>query len=122
MLEEKQVDYRLIGRRIQELRTRRSMSQVELAERSGLSVTHVSYVENAKKKPGLEVLVCMASALDTTADDLLAGNQRNEGRWSDAEIGAVVEGCTAYERCVLIQLLTAAKSILRENSHLLTKD
>lgn len=116
------MDYRLIGRRIQELRARRSMTQVELAERSGLSVTHVSYVENAKKKPGLEVLMRMASALDTTADDLLAGNQRNEGRWSNTEIGSVIEGCTAYEMCVLVQLLTATKAILRESSHLLTKD
>lgn len=116
------MDYRLIGKRIQELRLQRSMSQVELAERSGLSVTHVSYVENAKRHPGLEVLVCMASALDTTADDLLTGNQRVNRKLHEAEIHAVVDGCTVYERNVLVQLLVATKSVLRGNSHLLTED
>ena len=49
------------------------MSQAELAERVDLSVQHISNIENARTKVGLEKLVDISNALDSSVDEFLFG-------------------------------------------------
>lgn len=65
------MDYVTIGQRIRNLRKARSLSQETLAERAGISVTHMSHIETGNTKLSLPVLVALAAALDVRTDDLL---------------------------------------------------
>ncbi len=47
------------------------MSQAELAERTGIAASHMSYIEQGKANPTLEVLEDLAEGLQTTVIDLL---------------------------------------------------
>ena len=51
------VDYEDLGRKIRNKRKKIRLSQAELAERVDLSVQHISNIENARTKVGLEKLV-----------------------------------------------------------------
>jgi len=63
-----------LGSRISQLRERRGWTQKQLAERSRISVTFLSEVENNKPKSvGAEVLLRLASALGASLDYLLIG-------------------------------------------------
>ena len=61
-----------LGKRIRRIRTDQSMSQAALAEYIGCSSAFLSYIENGKKLPSLEMLLTIANALCVTTDMLLA--------------------------------------------------
>ena len=45
------VNYERIGKRIQELRKLKKMSQADLAEHTGMSVSYISHIETGSCKP-----------------------------------------------------------------------
>ena len=53
----------LVGRRLRELRTKRSLSLRALAELSGLNVNTLSLIENGKSSPSVSTLQQLATAL-----------------------------------------------------------
>ena len=65
------LDYYEIGQRIRKFRKAHQLSQEELAERIGISTTHMSHIETGNTKLSLPVLVSLADALEVGTDDLL---------------------------------------------------
>lgn len=116
------MNYQLIGNRIREWRIRKSMSQEVLAEKIGISVRHVSYVENAKRCISLEALVSIANVLGTTVDSLLAGNQQLDLLWYGKAVSSIFDDCNDYEERVLYTVLMDTKQALRDNQHLFATD
>ncbi len=113
------IDYTLIGRRIEETRKLRKISQAELAERTDLSLSYISFIENAKKKASLQSLVVIAEVIGTTIDTLLSGNQGNgQGEYYN-EIMLLMEDCTNYEKQIIFEQVLSLKSSLRDKQGLL---
>lgn len=61
----------MIGDRIRWLRTRRKMSQADLAEVLGMSDQQVHRWENSHSKPDIEALGKLAKVFDVTSDYLI---------------------------------------------------
>lgn len=61
-----------IGRTIRLARTARGWSQLELADRAGLSGPYVSQIETGAKRPSSESLLAIADALDVPMHELFA--------------------------------------------------
>lgn len=59
-----------LGRRLKELRMKKGLTQEELAEKTGLSVTFVGLVERGINTPSLETCNKIARALGVTLDEL----------------------------------------------------
>ncbi|WP_016697108.1 helix-turn-helix domain-containing protein [Actinoalloteichus spitiensis] len=59
-----------LGRRVRRLRTRRGLSQQQLATVSGLSEPHLSRLESGDRLPSLNVLVRLAAGLDVPVAEL----------------------------------------------------
>ena len=51
------MDYYKIGQRIRKFRKANNLSQEQLAEKIGISVTHLSHIETGNTKLSLQVLV-----------------------------------------------------------------
>ncbi|NBJ94738.1 helix-turn-helix domain-containing protein [Parablautia muri] len=100
------VDYKDLGARIKKKREVKRMSQAELAARTDLSTQHISNVENARSKIGLEKLVRIADALECSVDELLCGSMKTGSRtiYSD-EIAGILEDFSNTEMKVLPELL-----------------
>lgn len=60
-----------IGHRVRALREERSWTQTELAKRVGMHQAHLANIENGRKKPSVEMLAKLATALDVTPNDLM---------------------------------------------------
>ncbi|WP_063682390.1 helix-turn-helix domain-containing protein [Bradyrhizobium stylosanthis] len=58
-----------VGDLLRGWRTRRALSQAELAFEAGISIKHLSYVETGKAAPGRDILLQLASALDLSLRD-----------------------------------------------------
>ena len=66
------VDAQKVGRRIQEARKARGITQAELAQMVDLSTKYISNVECGFKTPKLNTFVAIANALQCDANQLLA--------------------------------------------------
>jgi transcriptional regulator with XRE-family HTH domain len=114
------LNYRLIGKRIEELRKMRRITQAELAELTNLSVSYINYIEHAKRKASLQTLVIIASVLEITVDILLAGNQIfGSGEYKN-DVYLLMEDCSNYEKRIIYEQLQSLKASLRHNKWLLT--
>ena len=60
-----------VGKRIREQRLMHNLTQVELAEKAGLSEMAIYSYETGKRLPALEPLVQLSNALNVTPDTLL---------------------------------------------------
>ena len=54
----------LIGKRIQELRKARGLSQEKIAEKADISSTYLSRIECGRENPTLDMLIKLSSALE----------------------------------------------------------
>lgn len=59
------------GERVRELRTKKGISQEQLAELSGLHRTYISSLELGKRNVSLQNICVLAKALGVTPDKLL---------------------------------------------------
>lgn len=69
-----EIQYDVIGHRIQQRRKELHIKQNEMAEYLDISNNHMSSIENGREKPSLEILLHICSFLKVTPDYLLLGN------------------------------------------------
>lgn len=105
------LDYYKIGQKIRKLRRAHGFSQEELAERIGISTTHMSHIETGNTKLSLPVFVDIASALEVRTDDLLDTPTVTTSQALE-DIAAVLEHCTAQEARIIADIVKAAKRSL----------
>lgn len=71
--------YRMLGKRVRQLRLQQKLTQEQLAERAGISTSFLGHIERGSRKLSLDSFCRIARALDCTANDLLpmeGGNAR----------------------------------------------
>lgn len=109
------INFKLIGKRIKEVRKQRSLTQADLAELTGMSDSYISYIETAKKQASLESLVQISNALGVTVDELLCGNQLYSPTDYQTDIDLLMDDCSLLERRFIYELISVAKYIIRNN-------
>ena len=116
------VNFKLIGKRVKEVRTEKGISQADLAERCKTSAQYLSQIENGRKQASLQTLVSVAEVLGVSLNELLSGNQVNNPAEYQRDVLQIFEGCSSYEKRVIFELLRSAKEILRENHSILERE
>lgn len=110
-----------IGQNIQNHRKMKKMTQETLAELVGIAVTTISHIEIGVRNPSLETLIDIANALGVSADQLLAGNLKNNPPEFQAEVGKLLSDCHGYEKKIIFEQVQAIKKSLREIRYLISK-
>lgn len=78
------LDYKEIGRRIAARREQLGLKQSEVEERADLSYKYLSNIERGISIPSTEVIMRLASALETTPNEFLIGtNSLDNAEWED---------------------------------------
>ncbi len=72
------MNYKEIGQRIRKYRKQMNLSQEELAEKIGISTTHMSHIETGSTKLSLPVLVELSENLKVKTDYLLFSQPRTD--------------------------------------------
>lgn len=110
-----EINYKDIGIRIKQERFNQNITQEKLAEISGISVTHMSNIENANTKLSLPVLVNIANALNYNANIILFGNTNSNLNASLSMISKILSDCSSEERIIIIDTIQALKNSLKNN-------
>lgn len=106
------MDYYAIGQRIRKIRKARGLSQEQLAEKVGISTTHMSHIETANTKLSLSVFVDIAEALEIQTDALLYDNSRESVSRTLDELSKLLEKCDAKQARVIAEIAKATKESL----------
>ena len=80
------INYRVIGRNIMQLRNKAGFRQDDIAEKIGISMTHYSNCERGTKHFALEHILAICQLLNVSLDQVLAG------AISDVRISSSAEG------------------------------
>lgn len=108
------MDYYQIGQRIRKYRKAHGLSQEQLAERVGISVTHMSHIETGNTKLGLPVLVAIADILQVQCDDLLRDHYFARANISN-EVFELLDSCNEVQMKIMLDMLRATKVSLEKN-------
>lgn len=112
--------YISIGKNIKELRKRRSLTQEVLAEKVGVSVQHISNIENGRTKMSFSTFVNVLRALEGSADAILRDyivTKEYGANIRQQEIIDITLDCSEREMRTMMKYLEATKKILREEDH-----
>lgn len=104
------MDYYAIGQRIRKFRKAHGLSQEELAEKIGISVTHMSHIETGNTKLSLPVFVKLADTLEVRTDDLLSDNSPTARSVSIDAIIRSLDTCTTQQIKIIEDILPAIKT------------
>lgn len=95
-----EMDSGLFCLRLKEIRTQRKMTQLEIAEKTGIPSTSISHIEAGSRKPSLENFYKLVVVLSVSADYLL-GRTDQYSDFSTDPITKSVQGLPDSEREML---------------------
>ena len=104
------IDLPGIGSRIRGSRIQLNLSQAELAERTELSMSHISDIENGKVNFTVDVLKRLSDALHCSADYILTGTEAG-----CPELDSLVRDCNADELTAIADIARKYKESVRRN-------
>jgi transcriptional regulator with XRE-family HTH domain len=70
----------LVGPRLRRIRTQRGVTLTELSDRTGISKSTLSRLENGRRRPSLELLLPLAQAYRVPLDDLVGAPEVGDPR------------------------------------------
>ena len=105
------VDFKLIGKRIQEKRKELKKTQEDLAEYLDVSVCYVSNMERGTTKISLTTLVNISDFLGCDVSDLVSKVSTNGNGYLSEELGALINSLSNQEKHILLSLLQTYKKI-----------
>lgn len=109
------MDYYAIGQRIRKIRKARGLSQEKLAEKVGISTTHMSHIETANTKMSLPTFTKLAIALEVRTDELLFDDRPEERSASIVHITELLDDCTSQQVRIIEDIVKAVKITLNKN-------
>ena len=101
------MDYYKIGQRIRKFRKAKGLSQEALAEKIGISTTHMSHIETGSTKLSLSVFVDLANVLTVQVDDLLNDQETISIARATRELNQILENCTTEQLNVVADTIKA---------------
>lgn len=103
------MNYYEIGQRIRKYRKACSLSQEQLAEKIGISVTHMSHIETGNTKLSLPVLVNIADALSVQTDAIIYENPQTNKTSIKQELSEIIDSCSVNQLNVIIDMVKSTK-------------
>ena len=110
------MNYVEIGEKIRKYRKEKGVSQEQLAEKVGISVTHMSHIETANTKLSLPVLVSVAEVLGVGVDALVKEKCAECEENLVEELRELLSECNESEIRVIMDVARAAKQSLKNEA------
>ncbi len=103
------MNYYKIGQRIRKFRKAYNLSQEQLAEKVGISPTHMSHIETGNTKLSLPVFVNIANVLCVQTDELLHDTPRKDKTVIKGELEEILDSCSMQDMHILEDVVKAVK-------------
>jgi transcriptional regulator with XRE-family HTH domain len=109
-----ELNYTLIGERVRIERIEKGLTQQQLAEKAGLTSTHISHIENANTKVSLPSIIQVANALPVSIATLLCDNLIESRVEFEKDIADILKDCNKLELRMIAEVARSLKSAIRQ--------
>lgn len=106
------MDTTLIAQRIRFYRQLANLTQEQLAEKANVSVIYIRKLEAGSRTPSLDVIMILASVLQTTPNHLLLPTSQLDME-TNSSIFSLLDDCTSKEFSILYENMVHLKNLLR---------
>lgn len=103
------MDYYKIGQRIRKFRKAYHLSQEQLAEKVGISTTHMSHIETGNTKLSLPLFVKLANVLSIQTDELLYDTPQKNKTAIKGELEEILDSCSMQDIRIIEDVVKAVK-------------
>jgi transcriptional regulator with XRE-family HTH domain len=103
------MDYYKIGQRIRKFRKAYRLSQEQLAEKVGISTTHMSHIETGNTKLSLPLFVKLANVLSIQTDELLHDTPQKNKTAIKGELEEILDSCSIQDIQIIEDVVKAVK-------------
>ncbi len=103
------LNYYEIGQRIRKYRNACNFTQENLAEKVGISTTHMSHIETGNTKLSLPVLVAISEILEVKTDDIIFSEKPTAKTELTEDISETLEKCSTAELSIILDIVNALK-------------
>ena len=103
------MDYYKIGQRIRKFRKAYHLSQEQLAEKVGISTTHMSHIETGNTKLSLPLFVKLANVLSIQTDELLYDTPQKNKTAIKGELEEILDSCSMQDIQIIEDVVKAVK-------------
>ena len=103
------MDYYKIGQRIRKFRKAYRLSQEQLAEKVGISTTHMSHIETGNTKLSLPLFVKLANVLSIQTDELLHDTPQKNKTAIKGELEEIMDSCSMQDIQIIEDVVKAVK-------------
>ena len=101
------LDYKIIGERIKEHRSKSNLTQNQLSELLNVSNVYVSRIERGTTKVNLETLYRISTILDVSIGVLLTGIDQTASNYLDSEITSLLGQCSPKQKKLVSEIIKA---------------
>lgn len=100
-----EMELKSLGIRIQQYRKALGLTQEDIADRMGCSLTYISKLENGKASCNLERLFELSNLLKCDAADLLLGINMGSSQYLDPELGQMIAQLNPNDKELLCAMM-----------------
>jgi HTH-type transcriptional regulator, cell division transcriptional repressor len=101
------LNYKLLGKRIKELRVKINLTQEALAEKIDVSPVYISHIEVGSSIPSLETLLKICNELETTPDYILLDSIHSSKEYLRDDIAILLKSCSVKDMQLIIKIIEA---------------
>lgn len=106
-----------IGKNLRVLRKKKGWTQQELANRSGIKLTHISTLESSESDPKLSTLSRLIEALDCSPNELMTEEQKEGDAGFKASLRKA-EALPEQDKAIIMDVIR--KFVIADNARLLS--
>ena len=113
-MEESRIDWLRLGNRIAEMRMARGLTQMDLAEKTGLSVTYIGYIEQGKRHGKFETYVQIVAAMGYSLNDLMVMELDSDlTDYLGWELSSVLSACDENKQESIVRIVRDMVQMIR---------
>ena len=105
------IDYKLIGERIQKTRKSRGITQEMMAEKLDVSIGYVSQVERGITKISLDLLAAISTILDCDIASLISETAMHSDIYLNSEILEAVSHLNSKQKNYILSIISLTKEL-----------
>ena len=112
-MEEKRIDWRVLGDRIADMRISRGVTQFQLAEMTGLSRVYIGYIEQGKRSATILTYLDIVTALGYTLNDLVREESPDMVQLLASDLCRTLSCCNADEKESIVRIFREMLNMIR---------
>ena len=105
------IDYKLIGRRIQQFREAAGLTQDAVSESAEITTVYLSKIENGHVNPSLEALNRICLAIHCDLSEILSDTTPYADRYQNETVIRLFRACSPAVKPIALELLESLSKI-----------